>query len=114
MPVEPSIEDHLHSLAGKTLRMPGAQATAFIVVEVSSTSVHIRNTSSDFLVSREWLDQAWARLVGRGELVRSGLSPTTAQYRSGYIFALLAAHPKVVVTKPFPTKLTLPKAPTPG
>ena len=98
---------HLESMVGQRLNMPGGKRTPFLVVAVNDGSILIRSQTTDFSIPVEWVQRAWDRLLSRGELVRSGLGSTIAQYRSGYIFAIIASHPSVVVAKPFPTRLTV-------
>ena len=108
------LADHLRSVVGQRLSMPGGKGTPFVVVDVGDGSVLIRSQTTDFSIPVEWVQRAWDRLLSRGELVRSGLGSTIAQYRSGYIFAIIASHPAVVVAKPFPTRLTVPRGDRPS
>lgn len=108
-PTPGDLVDHLRSITGQSLRMPGGKGTPFVVLAIRDGSVHIKSQTTDFSIPVEWVQRAWDRLLSRGELVRSGLGSTVAQYRSGYIFAIIASHPSVVVAKPFPTRLTVPK-----
>jgi hypothetical protein len=87
--------------------MPGGKGTPFVVLGVDEGAIRVKGQSAVFSIPVEWVQRAWDRLLSRGELVRSGLGPVIAQYRSGYIFAIIAAHPAVVVAKPFPTRLTV-------
>jgi len=90
--------------------MPGGRQTPFLVMAASLEGVRIKNGSTVFVIPGDWIQQAWDRLLSQGELRRSGLAPTIARYRSGYIFAVLATHPMVTIANPFPTKLTVSRA----
>jgi hypothetical protein len=101
------LDAHLTTLVGKRLTFPGGKGIPFDVRSVEGDTVQVVGSGQTIGIKKEWLREAFRVLVVRKALTRSGISGQLAQYRSGYIFAILATHPSVVLAKPFPTKLTL-------
>lgn len=100
-------EAHLRGLKGRRLKFPGPNGPFFEVKDVSGDQVRVVGAGAPVTIPQEWVTRAWSVLVRRKALVRSGIAPTTAQYRSGYIFAILQTHPRTRTATAFPTKLVL-------
>jgi hypothetical protein len=98
---------HLGTLVGRKLSFPGGKAVPFEVRSVEGENVQVVSAGQAISIKKDWLREAMRVLVVRKSLTRSGISGQLAQYRSGYIFAILATHPSVALAKAFPTKLTL-------
>lgn len=98
---------HLLTLVGKRLTFPGGKGMPFEVRSADGDTVQVVGAGQTIGIKKEWLRDSFRVLVVRKSLTRSGISGQLAQYRSGYIFAILATHPRVTLAKPFPTKLTI-------
>src|SRR4051794_23324191 len=98
---------HLRGLKGRRLKFPGPNGPFFEVTDISGDQLRVVGAGAPVLLPTAWVKGAWSVLVRRKTLVRSGISPTTAQYRSGYIFAILQTHPRTRTASAFPTKLEL-------
>lgn len=101
------LDAHLATIVGQRLTFPGGKGVPFNVVGAAGDTVQVVGAGQTIGIKKEWLRDSMRVLVVRKALTRSGISGQLAQYRSGYIFAILATHPGVVLAKPFPTKLTL-------
>lgn len=102
-----TLDDHYATLVGKRLAFPGGKSVPFEVRGVQGDTVQVVGAGQTISIKKDWLRDAMRVLVVRKALTRSGISGQLAQYRSGYIFAILATHPAVVIEKAFPTKLAL-------
>jgi hypothetical protein len=100
-------EPHLQALKGRRLKFPGPNGPFFEVTDVAGDQVRVVGAGAPVMIPKTWVTSAWSVLVRRKTLVRSGISPTTAQYRSGYIFAILQTHPRTRTAAAFPTKLVI-------
>ena len=101
------LDAHLLTLVGKRLTFPGGKGVPFEVRSAEGDTVQVVGAGQTIGIKKDWLRDSFRVLVVRKALTRSGISGQLAQYRSGYIFALLATHPNVTIAKAFPTKLTL-------
>lgn len=102
------LDAHLATLVGRRLTFPGGKQPPFEIRGAQGDSLQVIGAGQQSIaIKKDWLRDAFRVLVARKSLTRSGISGQLAQYRSGYVFAILATHPNVVIAKPFPTKLTL-------